>query len=80
VGIGDRFLYPLVVLTNSYRRVRPRRLRSHCGQQWVINTLYLWLTRSVSPTEPYSLFGGFVHLGAGLSECCRGLEEKTALI
>jgi ATP synthase proteolipid subunit len=34
---------------------------------------------SLTPTEPYSLFGGFIHLGAGLACGMTGLAAGYAI-
>lgn len=34
----------------------------------LIGCLFVAAPSIVSPSEPYSLFGGFIHLGAGLGE------------
>lgn len=39
----------------------------------------LQLSATVSPTEPYSLFAGFVHLGAGLACGFTGLAAGYAI-
>ena len=66
----------LFILINSYRGVRPSCIRLDSRQQYVYGSFQLTI---VSPTEPYSLFAGFVHLGAGLACGFTGLAAGYAI-